>query len=76
MTTNISLPRGEIIQQMDGVYELFPVAPDQKALLAIIKTCLALMNNPLADANPSELMQKLRPGTYRPAPLTSRQASA
>ena len=41
MTTNISLPRGEIIQQMDGVYELFPVAPDQKTLLAIIKTCLS-----------------------------------
>ncbi len=40
MTTDISLPRGEIIQQMDGTYELFPVPPEQDTLLAIIKDCL------------------------------------
>ena len=40
MTANTSLPRGEIIQQMDGAYELFPVSPDQETLLAILKDCL------------------------------------
>jgi len=40
MTTNTPLPRDEIIQQMDGIYELFPVPPEQETLLAIIKNCL------------------------------------
>ena len=37
MISNSSLPRGEIIQQMDGTYELVPVPPVQDTLLAIIK---------------------------------------
>ena len=40
-TSGTSLPRGEIIQQMDGVYELFPVSPEQDVLLGVIKDCLA-----------------------------------
>ena len=40
MIASTSLPRGEIIQQMDGTYELFPVPPEQETLLAIIKDCL------------------------------------
>ncbi len=40
MTTDTSLPRGEIIQQMDGVYELFPVSVKEENLLSIIKDCL------------------------------------
>ncbi len=40
MIASTSLPRGEIIQQMDGTYELFPVPPEQETLLAIVKDCL------------------------------------
>ena len=39
MIASTSLPRGEIIQQMDGTYELFPVPPEQETLLVIIKDC-------------------------------------
>jgi len=41
MATDTTLPRGEIIQQMDGVYELFPVPVDQDSLWSIMKDCLA-----------------------------------
>ena len=40
MMTNTSLPRGEIIQQMDGTYELFPVSAEEETLLNIVKDCL------------------------------------
>ncbi|MFQ6028999.1 MAG: hypothetical protein ACE5Q6_16080, partial [Dehalococcoidia bacterium] len=40
MTTSAPLPRGEIIQQMDGTYEIFPVPTDEATLLAMIKECL------------------------------------
>ena len=40
MATDTTLPRGEIIQQMDGVYELFPVPVDQDSLWSIMKDCL------------------------------------
>ena len=35
MIASTSLPRGEIIQQMDGTYELFPVPPEQETLLPL-----------------------------------------
>ncbi len=40
MTTTDSFPRGDIIQQMDGVYELFPVPTDEATLSAMIQDCL------------------------------------
>ena len=40
MMTNTSLPRGEIIQQMDGTYELFPVSAEEETLLNIVKDYL------------------------------------
>ena len=33
MTTVEPLPRGEIIQQMDGTYELFPVSTEEDTLV-------------------------------------------
>ena len=39
MTT--ALPRGEIIQQLDGTYELFPLPTDPDTLFSILKDCLA-----------------------------------
>ena len=41
MTTAQPLPRGEIIQQPDGIYELFPVPTDQDTLHGILTDCLA-----------------------------------
>ena len=41
MTTAQPLPRGEIVQQMDGTYELFPVPTDQDTLYGILTDCLA-----------------------------------
>jgi hypothetical protein len=35
-----SLPRGDIIQQLDGTYELFPLPTDQDTLYGIIRDCL------------------------------------
>jgi hypothetical protein len=40
MTNGTSLPRGEIVQQMDGTYEIFPLSTDEDTLLAIIKDCV------------------------------------
>ena len=40
MTTSTPLPRGEIFQQMDGTYEVFPLPTDQDTLLAVIEDCL------------------------------------
>ncbi len=40
MTTAGSLPRGEIIQQLDGTYELFPVPTGKDTLFSILKDCL------------------------------------
>ena len=34
-------PRGEIIQQLDGIYELFPVPTDQDTLYGILTDCPA-----------------------------------
>ena len=39
MTT--ALPRGEIIQQLDGTYELFPLPTDSDTLLSLLQDCLA-----------------------------------
>ncbi len=36
-----SRPRGEIIQQMDGTYELFPLPTDTETLRSILDDCLA-----------------------------------
>ena len=44
MIASTSLPRGEIIQQMDGTYELFPVPPEQETLLAIIYSALPTLS--------------------------------
>ena len=41
MTTAEPLPRGEIIQQPDGIYELFPVSTDQDTLYGMLTDCLA-----------------------------------
>ena len=41
MTTAQPLPRGEITQQPDGIYELFPVPTDQDTLHGILTDCLA-----------------------------------
>ena len=45
MTTAQPLPRGEIIQQLDGTYELFPVPTDQDTLYGILTDCLAEWEN-------------------------------
>ena len=45
MTTAQPLPRGEIIQQLDGTYELFPVPTDQDTLHGILTDCLAEWEN-------------------------------
>ena len=34
MINSTSLPRGEIMQQMDGTYEIFPLPTDDDTLLA------------------------------------------
>ncbi len=44
MTTGLP-PRGEIIQQLDGVYEVFPLPTDEDTLLAVVKDCLAEWQN-------------------------------
>ena len=36
-----ALPRGEIIQQLDGTYELFPLPTDSDTLFSILEDCLA-----------------------------------
>ena len=41
MTAARPLPRGEIIQQLDGTYELFPLPADEDTLSGIIKDCLS-----------------------------------
>ena len=45
MTTAMPLPRGEITQQMDGTYELFPIPTDQDTLYGILNDCLAEWGN-------------------------------
>ena len=45
MTTAQPLPRGEIIQQLDGTYELFPLPTDQDTLYGILTDCLAEWEN-------------------------------
>ena len=39
MTTTNSAPRGEIIEELDGTYEVFPLPADEETLLAIFKDC-------------------------------------
>ena len=41
MTTANPLPRGEITQQLDGTYELFPLPTDEEILSGILRDCLA-----------------------------------
>ena len=41
MTTTEPLPRGEIIQQLDGTYELFPLSTNEATLRGILEDCLA-----------------------------------
>ena len=41
MTATQPLPRGEIVQQMDGAYELFPISTDEDTLYGILNDCLA-----------------------------------
>ena len=41
MTTAEPLPRGEIIQQLDGTYELFPLPTDEDTLRGVLMDCLA-----------------------------------
>ena len=45
MTATAFLSRGEIIQQLDGVYEIFPLPTDEDTLLAVVKDCLAEWEN-------------------------------
>ena len=40
MTTIESFPRGDIIQQLDGTYEIFALPTDEDTLLGIMKDCL------------------------------------
>ena len=40
MTTTGSFPRGDIIQQLDGIYEIFTLSTDEDTLLQVIKDCL------------------------------------
>ncbi len=40
MTTIESFPRGDIIQQLDGTYEIFALPTDEVTLLGIMKDCL------------------------------------
>ena len=41
MTTTEPLPRGEIIQQLDGTYELFSLPTDEDTLRGVLLDCLA-----------------------------------
>ena len=40
MTAADPLPRGEIIQQLDGTYELFPLSAEEDTLFGILNDCL------------------------------------
>ena len=41
MTETSTVPRGEIVQELDGTYEVFPLTVDEKTLLEIFKDCFA-----------------------------------
>jgi len=39
MTSTSAVPRGEVVETLDGKYELFPLPVDQDTLLAVFKDC-------------------------------------